>query len=490
MGRTASRPVGTLILRIDPESYLYPYLKQWPTPSETAETLLVRREGEEVVFLNELRFRRGTALNLRFPLTQAGLPAAAAAQGETGLMRGHGLPRRAGDFAYVGSVPGSPWALVARMDMAEVHAPDAGQAAGNDRHRRRPVVRGAGRASGWSGGSSAFQSHLARFEAERERAWLQDVIARSLNEIYVYDPETLRFIFANAGACRNLGYSLAELTELTPPDIDPAYSLAGFQALLGPLRSGEQGLLVFETVHRRKDGSEYPVEVHLQRVRSGERAYFLAISVDITERKRAEEALTASEVRYRRLFEAARDGILILDAETGMVVDVNPFLVEMLGYSREQFLGKRIWELGFFKDIAANKANFLELQQKEYIRYEDLPLETAEGRWINVEFVSNVYLVNDNKVIQCNIRDITERKRAEKELQVLSSRNAAILAAVPDIIAEVDQNKIYTWVNRAGTEFFGEGVIGKEAAFLLRGRAGHLHLGAAALRWDGRGFLS
>jgi PAS domain S-box-containing protein len=135
------------------------------------------------------------------------------------------------------------------------------------------------------------------------------------------------------------------------------------------------------------------------------------------ERKRAEEALSASEVRYRRLFEAARDGILILDAETGMVVDVNPFLVEMLGYSREQFLGKRIWELGFFKDIAANKSNFMELRKKEFIQYENLPLETANGRLINVEFVSHVYQVDRDKVIQCNIRDITERKLAEDSLK-------------------------------------------------------------------------
>ena len=129
-----------------------------------------------------------------------------------------------------------------------------------------------------------------------------------------------------------------------------------------------------------------------------------------------EQALIASEVRYRRLFEAARDGILILDAETGMVVEVNPFLIELLGYSREAFLGKKVWDLGFFKDIVANQDNFAELQRKEYICYEDMALETAEGRRIEVEFVSNVYRVNRQKVIQCNIRDITTRKRMEQAL--------------------------------------------------------------------------
>jgi len=140
-------------------------------------------------------------------------------------------------------------------------------------------------------------------------------------------------------------------------------------------------------------------------------------SRQITELKRNEEALLASELKYRRLFESAKDGILILDYETGVIVDVNPFLIQLLGSKKEELLGKKIWELGFFKDIAASQANFLELQQKDYIRYENLALESTDGRRRNVEFISNVYLVNSHKVIQCNVRDITERKQVEDELR-------------------------------------------------------------------------
>src|SRR5665213_3818807 len=93
-----------------------------------------------------------------------------------------------------------------------------------------------------------------------------------------------------------------------------------------------------------------------------------------------ELALTASELRYRRLFETAQDGILILNADSGQIDDVNPFLTDMLGYSREQLLGNKLWEIGPFKDVEASKAEFRELQREAYVRYEDLPLETSSGK--------------------------------------------------------------------------------------------------------------
>ena len=133
--------------------------------------------------------------------------------------------------------------------------------------------------------------------------------------------------------------------------------------------------------------------------------------------KYASELLRVSEVRYRRLFEAAKDGILILDAETGQITDVNPFITNLLGYTSEEVLGKHLWEVGPFKDIPLSKELFSELQLKECIRYERLPLETKGGLRIDVEFVSNVYSADHTKVIQCNIRDIRVRKTAEEESQ-------------------------------------------------------------------------
>ena len=139
------------------------------------------------------------------------------------------------------------------------------------------------------------------------------------------------------------------------------------------------------------------------------------MTVDPKQDMITQEAMKDSEARYRRLFETAQDGILILDAQTGAITDANPFLVQLLGYSHAEFLGMALWDLGLFKDIEESKNAFHELQTKQYIRYEDMPLKTRGGRCINVEFVSNVYGVNSTKVIQCNIRDITQRKEAEQQ---------------------------------------------------------------------------
>ncbi len=138
---------------------------------------------------------------------------------------------------------------------------------------------------------------------------------------------------------------------------------------------------------------------------------------DATEWRRATADLAVSESRYRRLFETAQDGILLVDPTTRRIFDANPYLTDILGYPHEELVGKELWEIGLFRDIESNRASFRTLQDKGYIRYDNLPLRTREGRRIDVEFVSNVYDVGDARVIQCNIRDVTDRKRAEDGLR-------------------------------------------------------------------------
>ena len=148
----------------------------------------------------------------------------------------------------------------------------------------------------------------------------------------------------------------------------------------------------------------------------------------VTGEQRAVETLRLSDARYRRLFETAQDGILVLDAGTGQVVDANPFLKDLLGYSQEEFLGRKLWEIGPFKGEDASKSAFAELQAKDRLHYEGLPLETKDGRRVEVEFISNAYEVDGTRLIQCNIRDITERMRVNQALAAANKELAFQLA--------------------------------------------------------------
>jgi PAS domain S-box-containing protein len=147
-----------------------------------------------------------------------------------------------------------------------------------------------------------------------------------------------------------------------------------------------------------------------------------AMILDITGRRQALEQMRVSEIRYRRLFEAAHDGVLIIDPGTSRIIDANPFMTRLLGYPRDQLIGKELFEIGLLKDEAASRQMVRKLKRDHEIRYEDLPLESQTGRHQDVEVVANLYHEDGQPVIQCNIRDITARKLAED----MSSRNVKL----------------------------------------------------------------
>jgi PAS domain S-box-containing protein len=203
-------------------------------------------------------------------------------------------------------------------------------------------------------------------------------------------------------------------------------------------------------------------------------------------------ALKVSEARYRRLFETAQDGILLLNAETAQIEDVNPFLIEILGYSHGEFLGKKIWEIGVFKDTALSKEAFNELQATRYIRFDNLPLETKDGRKISVEFVSNVYNCEGIDVIQCNIRDNTKRHLAEialratvRALKMLSESNVALLSAATETILLEDYCRIAVETGGYRMAWVGVAETGPERSIKLMAQYGHEdeRLGLSQITW-------
>ena len=182
----------------------------------------------------------------------------------------------------------------------------------------------------------------------------------------------------------------------------------------------------------------------------------IGIIQDITERKLALKKIQDVETRSHQIFESSKEGILILDAITGQITDANPYLIELIGFNYKELVGKELWEIGVFKNIAASKEAFIELQNKEYIRFEDMPLETKAGCTIDVEFVSNVYLIDAHKVILCHIRDISDRKKADRALQESSQLYYAMFEnnQAPQLLIHPVSGKIID-VNSAAAGFYG-----------------------------------
>ncbi|MFZ4778295.1 MAG: PAS domain S-box protein [Terrimicrobiaceae bacterium] len=210
------------------------------------------------------------------------------------------------------------------------------------------------------------------------------------------------------------------LTRHVVADLQPV-----FHAFLKRVFAGE-GKQSCEVMLLR--GGQPAQAVSIEARRSPDKLECRAAMMDITDRKQVEDRVRASEIRYRRLFEAAHDGVLILDPETRKITDANPFMTRLLGYSHDQLVGKELFEIGLLKDEAASQEMFRKLKRKHEVRYEDLPLETQGGGHQEVEVVANLYAEGRHSVIQCNIRDITERKLAED----LRRRNEALFSALID----------------------------------------------------------
>jgi len=241
-----------------------------------------------------------------------------------------------------------------------------------------------------------------------------------------------------------LGYSLEELIGKELWEIGLFDDKKQSQAAMDELQ--QVGYIRYEDMPlQTKQGKRIDVEFVSNTYMVGDQRVIQCNIRDITERAESAHALKASEARYRRLFETAQDAILILDEKSGTIIDANPFVIDLLGYSLGELIGKELWQIGLFGDKEQSKAAMGELQQTGYIRYEDMPLETKQGKRVEVEFVSNSYMVGDQKVIQCNIRDITDRKWAEKAANISAERFRFLAESIPLLIftAEPDGTMDY-----------------------------------------------
>ena len=320
-------PEGALLLGIDPHVFLYPLIQSWPTPSRTAETLLARKEGNDIVYLNELRHRKDTALKLRFPLSASTLPAARGAAGFEGIFEGvdyRGVPV----LAAVSRVPDVPWVLVAKVDVEEIYAPVRQQMLWLGLIIAS-VTLGIGSGVAFLARDLRMRFYLQQHEADVERRALRghyDYLSRFANDIIVLTDDAARIVEVNDRGTTAYGYAREELIGMPIKNLRAASGVDAFDMQWQELQ--EQESRIFETVHRRKDASTFPVEVSARRIVVEGTAFRQSIIRDITERKHAEE----ERAKLRDQLEQAHKLESVGRLAGGVAHDFNNLLTVINGY--------------------------------------------------------------------------------------------------------------------------------------------------------------
>jgi len=401
--------VGVLVFWIDPHEELYPLIQSWPTPSPTAETLLVRREGDEVVYLNELRHRRNAAFVLRFPVGSAGLPAAMAVSGREGMVEGSDY-RNVPVLAAVRHIPDSPWYLVAKRDVQEVYAPI------RERAWLAAILTGllivaSGLSVGLVWRARNLRFLRKQFELEREKQALVQhyaYLTKYANDIILLLDEELRIVEANDRAPACYGYTRDELLQLRIVDLRSPESRSELEDHRRRLE--EQRALLFETVHQRRDRTTFPVEVNARVVEVDGRKFYQSIVRDITERKRAEERIAYQA----RLLNEVNDAVISTD-ENYRITSWNRAAERMYGLSAEQAIGKETSQVipnpkreEARRTLAATGAWRGEVA---WVR--------EDGRELVTEHSASVIRSAEGTHVGAVVivRDITERKRSEAALR-------------------------------------------------------------------------
>ena len=417
-------PLGVVVLLIDPATYLYPFIQQWPTPSRTAETLLVRREGDEALFLNELRFRKNSALNLRVPLDKGDVPAVKAALGQKGIVEGvdyRGVPV----VADVRGIPDSPWFLVARMDTTEAFKP---------MHERRWLIIGLVAVLLFGAGTGAgliwrqqrlrfFRERLAAAETLRlsyERFLLAN--RATYNAIWDWDLRT-NALWWNENFQTLFGYGAEEIElgieswtkRIHPEDLERVQT--GIHETIDSGRHSWSDQYRF----RRKDGRYAVVDDrgYIVRQADGSPVRMIGAMQDITERMQAEEKLRESEEKYRAFIETNQEWIWQINNE-GIHTYSNPAIEQILGYSIKDIVGKNA-TIHMHPEDRREIEEMLPKWIKNKKGWNNLVL-----RWLHKD--GSIRWLESNAVVMLDVngeligfrgsdRDITERKRADEAVR-------------------------------------------------------------------------
>lgn len=416
--QTDGRPLGILVFKINPETHLYSYINQWPIPSDTAESLLVRRDGEDVLFLNQLRFDQNAALNLRYPLTQTEIPAVKAVLGQTGLVEG---PDYRGELvlADVRPIPDSSWFLVSKVDIVEVYAP----------LRERLwqtllivslaiLVAGAAVITIWR------QQRLLFYRAQADVAQVLLESEEKFRKAFILSPDAININRLHDGAYVSINKGFTKIMGYTPEDTIGKTSLEmniwadpqdRRRLVAGLEKDGEVSNL--EARFRAKNGDIKHGLMSASALELNGVPHIISITRDITERKQVEVVLKQSEMKYRLLVENQTDLIVKVDNQ-GNFLYVSPSYCKLFGKTEAELLGHSFIPLVHKEDVEATQNEMKKLYHFPYTCQMEQRAMTKDGwRWLGW---SDTAEMNQNHEVISIIgvgRDITERKQAEEALK-------------------------------------------------------------------------
>jgi PAS domain S-box-containing protein len=441
---------GLLILRIDPAKVLYPLLQSWPTASRSAESLLVRKDGDEIVYLNELRHLKNSVLKLRKPASDENLPAAMAFRGIKGTIDGVDY-RDVPVMASMKKIPGTQWYMIAKIDREEVIS------VLNNQMRLVIMVlilfiATIGLFLGFILWNQRVRFYREKYEDELSRLALFkhfDYILKFANDIIFLLDKDLNIVEANDRALESYIFRRDEIIGMNLKLIQAPGTLSDIAEKIGIVN--KNGSATFETVHKRKDGTIFPVEISSRLVNIEDSVYYQTIGRDIRERKLAEETLRESELRFRKIFEESPFPMVITGKDFG-IIRANESFCSMSGYKEDELKLRTLDDLTHPEDTVDDPVNLMRLIAG------DIPVYQSEKRYLRqngsiIIGFSTISIVRNNRdeaqFFIGMVEDITLRKEAETELEKSFSLIKATLESTEDGILVVDlEGKIVQYNNK------------------------------------------
>jgi PAS domain S-box-containing protein len=433
--------LGLLVLRVDPQKVLWPLIQSWPTLSKSAETLLLRREGDDIVYLNELRHLSNSMLVLKKPVTDDKLPAALAVMGITATIDGIDY-RNVPVVAAMNKIPGSDWYLVAKMDREEILS-----ALGNQIRMiviiLVLIIVTAGSILGLIIRNQRVTFYREQYEAELDRLVLIkhfDYILKFANDIILLIDKDLVVVEANDRALEYYQYARDEFIGMKVEKIRSAETRNQLSDIIKTINENEGA--TFETIHRRKDGTTFPIELSSRLVMIEGLKYYQTIGRDITERKRVENTLKESENRFRKIFEESPFSILMTGKDFG-IIRANSSFCHFIGYTEEELKPLTFRNFTHQEYISNDEISLLKLTAGE------IPVYQTEKKYIRKDgstiWGSTTVSLIRNKIDEVQfylvmIEDITTQKKAAFELDNSFSLLRATLESTEDGMLVVDSN--------------------------------------------------